>query len=239
MGQFIRLEMMVGTEKLDILSKAHIAVVGVGGVGSYAVEALARSGVGEITILDHDRVGESNLNRQLCALHSTQGQWKAEVMAARARDINPGIKVHVKNEYYSAETRDCLFGADYDYIIDAIDLVSCKLDLIVTAKEMEIPIISALGTGNKLDATQLRVADISKTENCPLARVIRKELRYRGIKHHKVVYSPEYSAEPLPLETPPPGRRSIPASVAWVPGSAGLILAGEAVMDILGITPKR
>ena len=239
MGQFIRLEMMIGTEKLDILSKAHIAVVGIGGVGSYAVEALARSGVGEITILDHDRVGESNLNRQLCALHSTQGEWKAEVMAARAKDINPEIKVNVKNEYYSADTRDILFSASYDYIIDAIDLVSCKLDLIMSAKERELPIISALGTGNKLDATQLRVADISKTENCPLARVIRKELRYKGIKHHKVVYSPEYAAEPLPLETPPPGRRSIPASVAWVPGAAGLILAGEAVMDILGITPKR
>ncbi len=231
--------MMVGSDNLDILSKAHIAVVGIGGVGSYAVEALARSGVGEITIFDHDRVGESNLNRQLCALHSTQDQWKAEVMAARARDINPDVKVHVKNEYYSADTRDSLFNVDYDYIIDAIDLVSCKLDLIITAKEKEIPIISALGTGNKLDATQLRVADISKTENCPLARVIRKELRYRGIKHHKVVYSPEYASEPLPLETPPPGRRSIPASVAWVPGAAGLILAGEAVMDILGITPKR
>ena len=239
MGQFIRLEMMIGTEKLDILSKAHVAVVGIGGVGSYAVEALARSGVGELTLFDHDRVGESNINRQLCALHSTIGEWKAEVMAARARDINPDIRVNVRNEYYSADTRERLFDTRYDYIIDAIDLVSCKLDLIATAKERGIPIISALGTGNKLDCSQLCVTDISKTDNCPLARVIRKELRYRGIKHHKVVFSPEPAREPLPLEAPPPGRRSIPASAAWVPGAAGLMLAGEAVMDIIALKTEQ
>jgi len=235
MGQFIRTQMLFGGDAMEKLKNTHIAVVGVGGVGSYAVEALVRSGVGEITIVDNDRIGESNLNRQLGALHSTLGMFKAEVMAARAIDINPEAIIHPRVLYYSSDTRNGFFDAPYDYIVDAIDLVSCKLDLIISAKEREIPIISALGTGNKLDATQLSVADISKTEGCPLARVIRKELRYRGIKHHKVLYSPEQAIKPLSMEEPPPGRRSIPGSVSWVPGAAGLMLAGTAVTDILGI----
>jgi len=239
MGQFIRTQMLFGGDAIEKLKNTHVAVVGVGGVGGYAVEALARSGVGEITIVDSDKIGESNLNRQLGALHSTLGLFKAEVMAARVSDINPGATVHPKVLHYSADTRESFFDSSYDYIVDAIDLVSCKLDLIISAKERNIPIISALGTGNKLDAAQLCIADISKTEGCPLARVIRKELRYRGIKRHKVLYSPELAIKPIHMEEPPPGRRSIPGSVAWVPGAAGLMLAGEAIMDILGINNDK
>lgn len=235
MEQFIRSEMLLGGEAMERLRRAHVAVIGVGGVGGFTVEALARAGVGEITIVDNDKIGLSNLNRQIGALHSTLGRFKAEVMAARALDINPHVIVHPRALHYSADNRESFFDAPYDYIVDAIDIVSCKLDLIISAKERNIPMISALGSGNKLDPTQLRVADISKTESCPLARVIRKELRKRGVERHKVLYSPEPALKPLTMEQPPPGRRSIPGSVSWVPGAAGLMLAGEAVKDILGI----
>jgi len=235
MEQFIRSEMLLGREAMEKLHRAHVAVVGVGGVGSFAVEALVRAGIGEITLVDSDEVSLSNLNRQLCALHSTLGRYKVDVLAERALDINPGLKVHPRVLRYSAETREEFFSARYDYIVDAIDIVSCKLDLIVSAKERNIPIISALGAGNRLDPGLLRVADISKTESCPLAKVVRKELRERGIRHHKVVYSPEPVLKPLPMEEPPPGRRSIPGSVSWVPGAAGLMLAGEVIKDIAGI----
>jgi len=235
MEQFIRSEMLLGREAMEKLHRAHVAVVGVGGVGSFAVEALVRAGIGEITLVDSDEVSLSNLNRQLCALHSTLGRYKVDVLAERALDINPGLKVHPRVLRYSAETREEFFSARYDYIVDAIDIVSCKLDLIVSAKERNIPIISALGAGNRLDPGLLRVADISKTESCPLAKVVRKELRDRGIRHHKVVYSPEPVLKPLPMEEPPPGRRSIPGSVSWVPGAAGLMLAGEVIKDIAGI----
>jgi len=235
MEQFIRSEMLLGREAMEKLHRAHVAVVGVGGVGSFAVEALVRAGIGEITLVDSDEVSLSNLNRQLCALHSTLGRYKVDVLAERALDINPGLKVHPRVLRYSAETREEFFSARYDYIVDAIDMVSCKLDLIVSAKERNIPIISALGAGNRLDPGLLRVADISKTESCPLAKVVRKELRDRGIRHHKVVYSPEPVLKPLPMEEPPPGRRSIPGSVSWVPGAAGLMLAGEVIKDIAGI----
>lgn len=235
MEQFIRSEMLLGREAMEKLHRAHVAVVGVGGVGSFAVEALVRAGIGEITLVDSDEVSLSNLNRQLCALHSTLGRYKVDVLAERALDINPGLKVHPRVLRYSAETREEFFSARYDYIVDAIDMVSCKLDLIVSAKERNIPIISALGAGNRLDPGLLRVADISKTESCPLAKVVRKELRERGIRHHKVVYSPEPVLKPLPMEEPPPGRRSIPGSVSWVPGAAGLMLAGEVIKDIAGI----
>lgn len=233
--QFLRLQMLLGEEALHTLQAAHVCVLGLGGVGSWCAEALARSGVGALTLMDHDDVGLSNLNRQAEALHSTLGMSKAQAMADRVLDVNPACKVRPVEGRYEQETRDAFFAVDYDYIVDAIDLVSCKLDLIETALARKVPIISALGTGNKLDASLLRVSDISKTEGCPLARVIRKELRYRAIQHHKVVWSPEEARKTEQPEAPPPGRRSVPASAIWVPATAGLLLAGEVVMDLTGV----
>jgi len=216
------------------LRAAHVAVFGLGGVGSWAAEALARGGVGALTLIDHDTVGPTNLNRQAQAFHSTLGQPKAEAMAHRVLDIQPDCRVTVCAARYDADCREAFFpDPPYDYMIDAIDLVSCKLDLIQTALARGIPIVSALGTGNKLDPTLLRISDLSETSGCPLARVVRKELRKRGILHHKVLWSPEPPCQPLDCgEAPPPGRRSIPGSVPWVPSCAGLILAG-AVMRAL------
>ncbi len=231
--QFLRTEMILGPEALEILRHSHVAVFGLGGVGSYAVEALARSGVGELTLVDQDVVSASNINRQLFALHSTVGRPKAEVAAQRCRDINPEIAVHPVAATYDAAHREDFFRVRYDYIVDAIDLVSCKLDLIGQAQARGIPILSALGTGNKLDPSLLQITDISKTSGCPLARVMRKELRARGIHHLKVVFSPEEAAPTQQLESPPPGRRSVPASVAWVPSAAGLMMAGAVVRDLV------
>ena len=231
--QFLRTEMILGAQALDKLSRSHVAVVGLGGVGSYAADALARAGVGELTLLDQDTVSVSNINRQLYALHSTVGQAKAEVAARRCLDINPELTVHPLCMTYDAVHRDVFFSARYDYIVDAIDLVSCKLDLIEQALARDIPIISALGTGNKLQPQLLEITDIAKTTGCPLARVMRKELRNRGIRHLKVVFSPEQAHETRQLETPSPGRRSVPASVPWVPPAAGLMLAGAVVEDLI------
>ncbi len=231
--RFGRTEMMLGSDAMQKLQNSHVAVFGLGGVGSYAVEALARSGIGELTLVDQDTVSLSNTNRQLLALQSTVGLPKADVAAARCRDINPDIVVHPLCITYNAQTRDTFFAAHYDYIVDAIDLVSCKLDLIEQALQRGIPILSALGTGNKLDASLLRITDISKTSGCPLARVMRKELRSRNIHHLKVVFSPEQPAPTDQLEAPPPGRRSVPASVAWVPSCAGLMMAGTVIQDLI------
>lgn len=232
---FLRAEMLLGPEAMSVLSGAHVAVLGLGGVGSWCAEALARTGVGALTLADHDTVGLSNLNRQAEALHSTLDQPKAQAMAARVRDINPACRVTPLSFLYSAESREEFFAGQFDYIVDAIDLVSCKLDLIQTALERQIPILSALGTGNKLDPTQFRITDLSKTEGCPLARVIRKELRNRGILHHRVLWSPEAPRRPEDREAPPPGRRSVPGSVAWVPSCAGLMLAGDTILRLTGI----
>lgn len=231
--RFLRTEMMLGEAAMDKLRRCHVAVFGLGGVGSYAVEALARSGIGELTLIDQDTVSVSNINRQLLALQSTVGLPKAEAAAERCRDINPEIAVHPICATYSAQNRDAFFMARYDYIVDAIDLVSCKLDLIEQAQQRGIPILSALGTGNKLDPSLLQITDISKTSGCPLARVMRKELRERGIRHLKVVFSPEQPAPTQQLESPPPGRRSVPASVAWVPSCAGLMMAGAVIQDLI------
>ena len=230
--------MILGEDAIDLLQRSHVAVFGLGGVGSYAVEALARAGVGELTLIDSDCISRSNINRQLPALHSTVGLPKVEAVARRCRDINPDIRLHLIQGLYQASDRERFWGP-YDYVADAIDLVSCKLDLIESAFARNIPIISALGTGNKLDATQLTVTDIAKTQGCALARVMRKELRNRGILHTKVVYSPEEAAPALALEEPPPGRRSVPASVSWVPSCAGLIMGGTIVMDLLEIAQKK
>lgn len=230
---FLREEMLLGARAMECLRRAHVIVFGIGGVGSYAAEGLARAGIGRLTLVDNDTVGMTNLNRQLCALHSTLGQYKSDVMAARVRDINPDCRVTSLPELYSEETKERFFTEAYDYIVDAIDLVSCKLSLIQAAKERGIPIISAMGTGNKLDPTRFCITDISKTSGCHLARIMRRELRSRGILHHTVLYSEELPMTPEELEAPPPGRRSIPGSVSWVPSCAGLMLAGYVVQALI------
>lgn len=229
---FLRTEMLLGRPAMEKLSRSHVAVLGLGGVGSWCAEALARSGVGRLTLADCDEVSTSNLNRQLEATVDTVGKPKAQAMAERVAQVAPGCKVTSLVYRYTPEDRETFFAGDYDYIVDAIDLVSCKLDLIQTALERGVPIVSALGTGNKLDPTQFRITDISKTMGCPLARVIRKELRDRGILHHRVLWSPEEPRTPEQRESPPPGRRSVPGSVAWVPSCAGFMLAGDVVLAL-------
>lgn len=233
--QFLRNEMLWGREGQEKLAASHVILFGLGGVGSYAAECLARAGIGELTLVDSDTVSVTNLNRQLEALWSTVSQPKAEAMAARIRDISPAAVLHPVRGLYDAAHREDFFppGCRYDYIVDAIDLVSCKLDLAETARRLGIPLVMALGTGNKLDPTLLRAADISETYGCPLARVMRKELRNRGILHQKVVFSPEQAAPAAQLEAPPPGRRSVPASNPWLPAAAGLLIGSVVVRDIL------
>lgn len=231
-NRFIREEMLLGAEAVERLRGSHVAVFGLGGVGSWCTEALARSGVGTLTLVDEDTVGESNLNRQLCATIPNIGRPKALVMAERLLSINDNLTVYPMEARYEAASREDFFKSDYDYIVDAIDLVSCKIDLILSARERNIPVISALGTGNKLDGQRLRIADIAETSGCPLARVVRKELRRRGVEHHTVVFSAEEGLVPDQPETPPPGRRSIPGSVAWVPAMAGLLLAQHVVLEL-------
>ena len=225
--------MLLGADAMARLRRCHVIVFGLGGVGSYAAECLARSGVGELTLVDQDTISVTNINRQLYALRSTVGQPKAEVAARRCADIDPELRVHPICATYDAAHRDHFFSTHYDYIVDAIDLVSCKLDLIEQARLRRIPILTALGTGNKLDPTLLQVTDISTTSGCPLARVMRRELRARDIRRLKVVYSPEEPAETQQLEAPPPGRRSVPASVAWVPATAGLLMGSVVIRDLL------
>ena len=225
--------MLLGADAMARLRRCHVIVFGLGGVGSYAAECLARSGVGELTLVDQDTISVTNINRQLYALRSTVGQSKAEVAARRCADIDPELRVHPICATYDAAHRDRFFSTHYDYIVDAIDLVSCKLDLIEQARLRRIPILTALGTGNKLDPTLLQVTDISKTSGCPLARVMRRELRARDLRRLKVVYSPEEPAETQQLEAPPPGRRSVPASVAWVPATAGLLMGSVVIRDLL------
>ncbi len=232
-GPFLRTEMLLGQAAMEKLKRSHVAVLGLGGVGSWCAEALARSGIGGLTLADCDDVGVTNLNRQLEATSQTIGQPKAQAMAERVALVAPSCKVYPLVYRYTPEDRESFFAGNYDYIVDAIDLVSCKLDLIETALSRGIPIVSALGTGNKLDPTQFQITDISKTMGCPLARVIRKELRARGILHHRVLWSAEEPLSPSDCnETPPPGRRSIPGSVAWVPSCAGLMLAGDVVLSL-------
>ena len=233
-NRFLRAESVLGADAMERLRASHVAVLGLGGVGSWCAEALARSGVGALTVMDEDSVSETNINRQCVALSSTLGMPKAEVMAARIRDIAPDCAVTPIVGRYDAEGREAFFSAHYDFIADAIDLVACKLDLICTASERGVPIISALGTGNKRDATRLCVCDISKTEGDGLARVVRRELRARGVSHTAVVFSPESAAVPEQREAPPPGRRCVPGSLVWVPASAGLLLCQHVVTQLIG-----
>ncbi len=225
-----RQSMLIGEDASERLSHKKVALFGVGGVGSYAAEALARCGVGHIELVDSDTVSESNINRQLCALTSTVGRPKAEVVAERLRDINPDIDVTVRQEFFLPENADSFDFESYDYVIDAVDTVSAKLELAVRCTRLGIPMISSMGTGNKLDPTRLCVTDLSKTSGCPLARVMRRELKARGIIHLKVVYSSEDPIKPaVPCFE---GKRQIPGSIAFVPSVAGLIAAGEAVKEL-------
>ena len=221
--RFERLYTLLGKERISSLSSRHVMIFGLGGVGGYAAEAIARSGIGKITLVDFDTVNENNINRQLCALESTIGQSKVSVTAKRLIDINPNMQITERNERYTKETSDTFWVDRPDYIIDAIDSVTDKIELILAAKKLDIPIISAMGAGNKLDASRLRVSDISKTTVCPLAKVMRKELGIRGIKHLKVVFSDE-----LPV-----CKERTPGSVCWVVGTAGLLLSGEVIKDLI------
>lgn len=229
--QFSRTTLLLGEEGVEKLKNARVAVFGVGGVGGYVVEALARSGVGALDLIDKDIVSLSNINRQIIALHSTVGRLKTEVAAERAKDINPDICVRVHNLFYLPETAEQFDFSKYDYVVDAIDTVSGKIALIEQAKRANVPVISSMGAGNKLNATAFEVADITKTSVCPLARVMRRELKKRGIEHLKVVYSKE---EPLSsVLTDEESGKPIPGSVAFVPSVVGLILAGEVIKDLV------
>lgn len=226
--------MLLGEEAVTRLQKARVAVFGIGGVGGYTVEALARSGIGQLDLIDSDTVSISNLNRQILATHSTVGMPKVEAAKARVLDINPDCVVRTHQVFYTPETAGSFDFREYDYIVDAIDTVTGKLALVERAAAVETPIICSMGTGNKLDAAAFQVADISKTTMCPLARVMRRELGKRGIRHLKVVYSREEALTPTGWEEEAAalGKRQIPGSVAFVPGAAGLILAGEVIKDI-------
>ena len=232
--QFLRTAMLLGEAAVERLRSARVAVFGIGGVGGYTVEALARSGIGQIDLIDSDTVSRSNINRQILATHSTVGMPKVEAAKLRILDINPECVVRSHQVFYTPETADSFDFREYDYIVDAIDTVTGKLALVERAVAVNTPIICCMGTGNKLDAAAFQVADISKTTMCPLARIMRKELGKRGIKHLKVVYSQEEALTPTGWEEEAAalGKRQIPGSVAFVPGAAGLILAGEVVKDI-------
>ena len=235
--QFLRTAMLLGEDALTRLQKARVAVFGIGGVGGYTVEALARSGIGAIDLIDSDTVSLSNLNRQILATHRTVGMPKVEAGKQRILDINPDCRVTTHPVFYTPDTADRFDFTQYDYIVDAIDTVTGKLALVERAMAAGTPIICCMGTGNKLDASAFQVSDISKTSMCPLARIMRKELSKRGIRHLKVVYSQEEALTPTGWEAEAAalGKRQIPGSVAFVPGAAGLILAGEVIRDLSGI----
>lgn len=233
--QFSRTQILLGEEAMERLFKARVAVFGIGGVGGYTVEALARCGVGQLDLIDSDTVSVSNLNRQILATHSSVGKLKVDVAKARVLDINPSCVVRTYPCFYLPDTAGQFDFTQYDYIIDAIDTVTGKLQLVEQAHAAGTPIICSMGTGNKLDPTMFQVADISKTSVCPLARIMRKELKKRGISHVKVVYSQEEALTPVGAEAEAArlGKRQIPGSTAFVPGTAGLILAGEVIKDLI------
>lgn len=236
---FSRMEILLGDVGAEKLSKAKIAVFGLGGVGSYVVEALARCGVGSLTLVDHDSVSLTNINRQLFALHSTIGKSKVQVAKSRIQDIDESILVHTYETFYSEDTADMFDFRVYDYIVDAIDTVTSKLLMIEKAKACQTPIISCMGTGNKLDPSRFEITDISKTSVCPLAKAVRTELRKRGIRKVKVLYSKERPIKALDNgERKGNTDRPVPGSIAFVPSVAGLMIAGEVVRDLLA-EPKR
>ena len=251
--QFSRTELLIGPDSLQTLRQSKVAVFGIGGVGSFTVEGLVRAGVGKFVLIDDDCICLTNLNRQLHATRKTVGKPKVEVMKERILDINPQAEVTTFQQFYLPDTAEGLLAADYDYIVDAIDTVTAKLDLVQRAKEKNIPIISCMGAGNKLDPTRFEVTDIYKTSVCPLSKVMRKELRARAIPSLKVVYSQEIPLTPREMDDsdcstgcicPPTAartctvRRQIPGSISFVPSVAGLIIAGEVVKDLIRHVPK-
>ncbi len=238
--RFSREELLLGPERLQMLQKAHVAVFGAGGVGGYAIEALARSGVGALTIVDGDRVSLTNINRQLIALESTVGKLKAEAERERVLEINPDCRVTALPLFFKAETEQSFDFSQFDYVADAIDTVTSKLLLISRAEEAGVPVISCMGAGNKFDPAAFRVADISQTSVCPLARVMRRELKKRGIEGVKAVFSTEEAKTPLPVragneqdQNEAGNRRPTPGSLAFVPAAAGLLMAAEIVKDLI------
>ena len=246
LNQFSRTQLLIGKEAMDRLSKTRVAIFGIGGVGGYTAEALARSGVGELDLIDDDKVCLTNINRQIFATRKTVGKYKVDVAEERLKDINPDIIINKHQTFYTPETSEKFDFSKYDYVVDAIDTVTGKIALIENAKKAGTPIISSMGAGNKVDPTAFEVADIYKTSVCPLARVMRYELKRRGIKKLKVVYSKEKPIPPIADEDPNgengclskadkvPGKRQVPGSTAFVPSVAGLIIAGEVIKDIIG-----
>ena len=234
---FARTALLLGREGIERLQRARVAVFGIGGVGGYAAEALARSGVGHLDLVDSDRVSPTNLNRQIIALRSTIGRPKTEIMAERIRGICPETRVTVHNCFYLPETAGAFDFTLYDYVVDAVDTVAAKLTLILESRRCRTPVISAMGAGNHLDPTRLRVSDLSETVNCPLARIMRKELRRRGVEHLRVAWTDEEALVPDlsavdSAETPAPGRRTVPGSAIFVPAAMGLAMASEVVRNI-------
>lgn len=240
MNQFARTELLIGEDGLQKLKNSHIAVFGIGGVGGFIAESLARCGVGNLTLVDCDTVSFTNINRQIIALTSTVGKAKVDVMKDRILEINPSANVTAIFSVYNSESADDFFNTEFDYVADAIDMVSAKIDLIERCTLKKIPIISSMGTGNKFAPELLKISDISKTSVCPLARVMRKELSDRGIKKLKVIYSTETPSKPLPTETylaemTASGKRQVPGSISFVPPVAGLMISSVIVRDLLGI----
>ncbi len=237
MEQLSRTGLLLGSDAMRKLKNARVAVFGLGGVGGYAVEALARSGIGALDLVDHDTISLTNLNRQILATHSTIGLYKADVAAQRVLDIDPSIAVTAHKTFYVPDTAAQFDFSKYDYVIDAIDTVTGKLSLIAAAKAANTPIICCMGTGNKLDPAKFQITDISKTSVCPLARIMRKECAKRGLRHIKVLFSTEdpVPATEISTEELPEGRRSIPGSVAFVPSVAGLLIAGEVIKDLTNV----
>ena len=253
LNQFSRTQLLLGESAMQELANKRVAVFGIGGVGGYACEALVRSGIGAFDLIDDDKVCLTNLNRQIIATRKTVGKYKTEVMKERMLEINPNVDVRIHNCFFLPENADEFPFDEYDYIIDAVDTVTAKISIIMKANELGIPVISSMGAGNKLDPTAFRVADIYKTRVCPLAKVMRRELKKRGVKKLKVVYSEEQPTRPIEDMSIscrtncicPPGaehkcteRRDIPGSVAFVPSVVWLIIAGEVIKDIAGVNAK-
>lgn len=236
-SQFLRTELLIGKEGLEKLQNAKVAIFGIGGVGSFVAEGLARAGVRNLVLIDNDDIDITNVNRQIHATHSTIGKYKVDVMKERILDINPDANIEVHKTFYMPDNKDNILSKDITYIVDAIDTVTAKIELVMDANRLNIPIISSMGTGNKLDPTKFEITDINKTSVCPLAKVMRKELRMRGIKKHKVLYSKEEPIKPVEeIEREclkGTNKKQIPGSVSFVPSVAGLIIASEVVKDII------
>lgn len=237
LNQFSRTALLLGSDAMEKLAASRVAVFGIGGVGGYVVEALARSGIGEFDLIDSDTISITNINRQIIATNKTLGLYKVDVMKERILDINPAAKVHTYKCFFLRDTESQFSFEKYSYVVDAVDTVTAKIAIIVKAKECNVPVISSMGAGNKLDASQFKVADIYNTKVCPLAKVMRRELKKREIKSLKVVYSEETPLTPCSKkdmeDTTGKGGRPLPGSVAFVPSVAGLIIAGEVVKDLV------